>query len=491
MAQRTKQSDNRTLFHEYQPLTGAYDEIFSTDGVRPGVALPITAMEKLSRSEFGKRRKIANSAFLEAGVTFSVYSDEAQGVERIFPFDLIPRVVAAADWAKVERGLEQRVAALNLFLADVYGEQRILIEERIPRALVEGSEDFKPTMRGVRPPRGTHIHIAGIDLIRDPAGEFLVLEDNVRSPSGVSYVLENRSMMKRVLPLVFGGSHVRPVDEYPARLRDALASRSTAAVDHPNIVVLTPGAFNSAYFEHSFLARRMGCHLVEARDLFVHDDHVYLKTTHGPQQVDVIYRRIDDDFLDPEAFRPDSMLGVSGLVRAYAKGNVVLANAIGNGVADDKAVYPFVPEMIKFYLGEEPILAQIETYICERDNERQHVLANLSSMVVKAVNASGGYGMLMGPTASKQELAEFAERIKANPRGYIAQPRIELSTCPAWVDGGMAPRRVDLRPYIVTADSPWVLPGGLTRVALTEGSYVVNSSQGGGSKDTWVLAEDA
>ncbi len=488
MKQNGKKADGRPLFDGYKPLEGAYDEIFGEEGVRNDVAVPIQALDALSRSEFVKRRSVANSAFFEAGVTFSVYGDEKQGVERIFPFDLLPRIISAKDWVHVERGLDQRVRALNMFLLDVYGEQRILKEDKIPRGIVEGSEAYLAKMHGVVPPAKTYIHIAGIDLIRGPSGEFLVLEDNVRTPSGVSYVLENRAMMKRVLPAVFAGSHVRNVDEYPRRLRETLSSRAAADVDQPNVVVLTPGAFNSAYFEHSYLARRMGCHLVEARDLFVHDDYVYLKTTHGPERVDVIYRRIDDEFLDPEVFRPDSLLGVPGIVRAYAKGHVTLANALGNGVADDKAVYPFVPDMIRFYLDEEPVLGQVETYICERKSDRAHVLANLESMVVKAVNASGGYGMLMGPTASKAELEEFAERIRANPRGYIAQPRIELSTCPSWIDGEMQPRRVDLRPYVLTtASSSWVLPGGLTRVALAEGSYVVNSSQGGGSKDTWVL----
>ena len=483
-----KQIDDRPLFEGYTTLPGAFDEIFDDDGVRSDVSVPIRALEELSRSEFVKRRRVASSAFFEAGVTFSVYSDEAAGVERIFPFDLLPRIIAQRDWAQVERGLDQRVQALNHFLLDIYGEQRILAEGKIPRELVEGSEAYLPQMRGIVPPRGAYIHIAGIDLIRGPSGEFLVLEDNVRTPSGVSYVLENRAMMKRVLPNVFAGSSVRNVDEYPKKLREALASRAAQNVDEPTVVVLTPGAFNSAYFEHSYLARRMGCALVEPRDLFVHDDFVYLKTTHGPQRVDVIYRRVDDEFLDPDVFRADSLLGVPGIVRAYSKGHVTLANAIGNGVADDKAIYPFVPDMIRFYLDEEPLIGQVHTYICERSDDRAYVLENLDAMVVKAVNASGGYGMLMGPTASAAELAEFAERIRANPRGYIAQPRIELSTCPAWIDGEMSPRRVDLRPYVVTSEeSSWVLPGGLTRVALTEGSYVVNSSQGGGSKDTWVL----
>ena len=482
-------ADSRPLFSGYKQTEGAYDELFDGSTARPDVAAPVAALSTLTRQEFAKRRRAADSAFLEAGVTFSVYNDRLQGVERIFPFDLVPRIISASAWQNMERGIEQRVRALNAFLLDVYGEGRILSEGRVPRDLVEGSEGYVPKLRGVRPPGDTHIHIAGIDLICSPKGEFLVLEDNVRTPSGVSYVLENRAMMKRVLPAIFAGSRVRTVDEYPARLRAALVERAPAGVDDPHVVVLTPGAFNSAYFEHSFLARRMGCDLVEARDLFVHEDKVYLKTTGGPRPVHVIYRRIDDEFLDPRMFRSDSLLGVPGIVGAYAKGNVTLANALGNGVADDKAIYCYVPEMIRFYLDEEPVLGQVETFLCERDTDRSHVLANLSRMVVKAVNASGGYGMLMGPTATDAERDDFAERIKANPRGYIAQPRIELSTCPSWVDGDMVSRRVDLRPYIVTGKSSWVLPGGLTRVALTKGSYVVNSSQGGGSKDTWVLEE--
>ena len=487
MSRKSRPTDPRPLFDDYQPIEGAYDEVFNKTSVRDNVASPINALQSLTRNNFIKRKRIANSAFLEAGVTFSVYSDNNEGVERIFPFDLIPRIISAQDWSLLERGLEQRVRALNKFLLDIYGDQRILKEGLIPKSIALGSEGYLKQMHGVVPTDSTYIHIAGIDLIRGEDGEFLVLEDNLRSPSGVSYVLENRSMMKRVLPSVFSGCRVRPVDEYPTRLREALAAKAPNTIHTPNVVVLTPGVYNSAYFEHSFLARRMGCHLVEARDLFVHNDCVYLKTTYGPQKVDVVYRRIDDDYLDPEVFLKESMLGVPGIVRAYAKGNVTIANAIGNGVADDKAVYPFVPEMIKFYLSEDPLLGQIETYICERDKDLAYVLANLPKMVVKAVNASGGYGMLMGPSASNAELQDFSARLRANPRGYIAQPRMELSTCPAWVDGQMVPRRVDLRPYILSGKKSWVLPGGLTRVALNEGSYVVNSSQGGGSKDTWVL----
>jgi uncharacterized circularly permuted ATP-grasp superfamily protein len=342
-------------------------------------------------------------------------------------------------------------------------------------------------MQGFHPPEGVYVNIAGVDLIRDPKGSFLVLEDNARCPSGVSYVLENRSMLKRVVPRVFQRARVRGVDGYPSRLLSALSELAPAGIDDPRVVVLTPGPYNSAYFEHSFLARRMGCDLVHPDDLFVHDDEVFVKTTEGPEPVHVIYRRIDDDFIDPEVFRSDSVLGVPGLVRAYRAGKVTLANALGNGVCDDKAIYPYVPDMIRFYLSEEPVLGQIETLICAREDDLKRTLDDLGRYVVKAVDASGGYGMLVGPRASQAEIADFRQRVEANPRGYIAQPLMELSTCPTWTDKGIAPRRVDLRPYIITGRSSWVLPGGLTRVALVEGSYVVNSSQGGGSKDTWVL----
>ncbi len=475
------------LFQGYQPIAGAFDEYFDPRGrPRPEAELVIRLLDRLGAGEFRSRQKLANATFLKSGITFSVYSDR-RGAERIFPFDLIPRLVPATGWERVRSGLEQRIRALNAFLADVYGEQRILKEGRIPREMVEGAQGFVAPAKGIRPPGGVHVHIAGIDLIRDPEGRFMVLEDNARTPSGVSYVLENRGVMKKVFPRVFSESHVVPVEEYPVRLREALDSVGPAPSDEDGTVVLTPGPFNSAYFEHSFLARRMGVPLVEGRDLFVDDDRVWAKTTLGPRRVDVIYRRVDDPFLDPEAFRPDSLLGVPGLFRAYAKGNVALANAIGNGVVDDKGIYPFVPEMIRFYLSEEPVLDQVPTYVCVRDEDRRYVLDHLDELVVKAVNEAGGYGMLMGPQATRRERREFAEKIRANPRNYIAQPRIELSTCPTWTASEIGPRRVDLRPYIVTGKRTWVLPGGLTRVALVKGSYVVNSSQGGGSKDTWVL----
>jgi len=479
-----------TLLEGYAPLPRTYDELFAGVGhPRLEVAELVSELEQLGRLEFTTRQRLAEDALFRGGVTFSVYAD-ARGQEKIFPFDLIPRVISAETWADVERGLIQRVTALTMFLTDLYDGQRILAEGKIPREVVFGTAGYLEALRGIRPREGVFVHIAGIDLVRGADGRFVVLEDNVRTPSGVSYVLENRVVMKRVFPRVFRRSRVRPVEAYPARLGDALLSVSPRPPEESRIVVLTPGAYNSAYFEHSFLARQMGCDLVEGSDLFVHDKHVYVKTTSGPERVDVIYRRIDDDFLDPRVFRKESVLGVPGLMEAYAAGNVSLANAPGNGVADNKAVYPFVPEMIRFYLGEEPILGQVETYLCARPSECSHVLDNLSTMVVKAVDGSGGYGMLFGPTASRSEREAFADTLRANPEGYIAQPVIELSTCPAWVDGEAAPRRVDLRPFVLAGKSTWVLPGGLTRVALEAGSYVVNSSQGGGSKDTWVL-EDA
>ncbi|HSH74501.1 MAG TPA: circularly permuted type 2 ATP-grasp protein [Longimicrobiales bacterium] len=478
------------LLAGYEPLPSAYDEAFETDGtLRERARGVIERIDGLPRSEFRMRKDLAEEALLRNGVTFAVYSDERSGVERVFPFDLIPRIISAEDWAHLDAGLRQRIEALEAFLDDAYGERRCVSEGVIPDEMLEASTGYLREARGIRPPGGVRIHIAGIDIIQAPDGRYLVLEDNVRTPSGVSYVLENRAIMKRIFPKIFEEARVLPVDDYPLRLMSALGSLAPPENDGARVVILTPGPFNSAYFEHSFLARRMGCELVEGRDLFVSEDRVWVKTTHGPQRVDVIYRRIDDAFLDPEVFRADSLLGVPGLMRVYAKGNVTLANAPGNGVADDKAVYPFVPDFIRFFLDQDPILGQVETFICARPGECDHVLANLASLVVKTVDEAGGYGMLIGPQASKKELKDFAARIKANPRRYIAQPRIELSTSPTWTGTRTEPRRVDLRPYVVSGRSRWVLPGGLSRVALRKGSYVVNSSQGGGSKDTWVLSE--
>jgi len=475
------------LFQGYVPPEGTYDEMFLPDGGPRAAARRVIELFKgLGVREFGRRQRLADQAFQRGGITFSVYSDR-RGVEKTFPFDTIPRVIPADEWERVERGLIQRVTALNAFLTDAYGEQRIINEGVVPRHLVESSKSWLPAMKGIRPPGGVYVHIAGIDLVRGADGEFRVLEDNARVPSGVSYVLENRSVLKRIFSEVFREARVKRVDDYATRLRDALVSLSPVEPEETRVAVLTPGPFNSAYFEHSYLARRMGCALVEGRDLVVRNAKVFVKTTRGPERIHVLYRRIDDDFLDPEVFRADSVLGVPGLVQAYAAGNVTLANAIGNGIADDKATYALVPDMIRFYLGEEPILPQVETYLCSREDHLSHVLEHLDELVVKEVDGSGGYGMLIGPTSTAKERSLFAERLRAQPRGFIAQPLVQLSSCPSYTKRKVVPRRVDLRPYVVTGKSTWVLPGGLTRVALVEGSYVVNSSQGGGSKDTWVL----
>ena len=478
-----------TLFDDYQPLADTYDEYFDPRSEpRHGLRTVFNRLSAVTRPEFRASQRLADAAFRQGGITFSVYSDQ-RGVEKIFPFDLTPRIVTAADWQKIERGLEQRIRALNLFLADIYGPQRILAEGHIPPALIEQCTGYQPLVKGIRPRRGVYIHVAGIDLIRAPDGRFLVLEDNVRTPSGVSYVLENRNILKRVFPRAFAASNVQSISRYPDELRHALIKTAPPCHGRPQLAVMTPGPFNSAYFEHGFLARTMGVELVQGTDLFVDDEKVYMRTTGGPVRVHSIYRRIDDAFVDPTVFNPNSLLGVPGLFRAYAAGNVTLANAIGNGVADDKAIYAFVPAMIRFYLDENPLLDQVDTFVCADAADRRYVLGHLDQLVVKRVAGAGGYDMLMGPSATKKRRHAFAERIRANPREFIAQPLIELSTCPTWVKGKMVPRRVDLRPYVVTAgEQPWVLPGGLTRVALTEGSYVVNSSQGGGSKDTWVLA---
>lgn len=478
------------LFSGYAPLPGTYDELFQADGsFRPAFAKALGVLAPRTRAEFARSQALAERALLNQGVTFSVYKDQL-GTEKIFPFCLIPRMVAGPDWARLEKGLVQRLRALSLFLDDVYGEQRILADGRIPKELVLGAKFFLPALRGIRPSGGVRVHISGIDLIRDPEGTFRVLEDNLRTPSGVSYVLENRLVSKRVLPQAIDAARVQRVDHYPARLAETLRSVSPVDPEASCVVVLTPGPFNSAYFEHSFLARQMGVELVQAPDLYVEGDEVFLRTTLGPRRVHVIYRRTDEAFLDPEVFRKDSLIGVPGLMRAWAAGKVALANAPGNGVADDKAVYAFVPEMVRYYLGEEPTLAQVPTYICLKDDDRRYVLENLEKLVVKAVDEAGGYGMLMGPQSTAAEREEFRRRIEAEPRRYIAQHRVELSAGPTWdrAKGEVGPRRLDLRPYLLQGKGgPWVLPGGLTRVALVEGSYVVNSSQGGGSKDTWVL----
>jgi uncharacterized circularly permuted ATP-grasp superfamily protein len=478
-----------SLFDRYRPLPDAYDELVLPDGgLRTHAKGAIGALDALTPEDFARYQSLAELSLYNQGVTFSVYSD-TRGTEKIFPICLVPRIIPAAEWATVERGLTQRIAALNCFLDDIYGEQKILKDTSIPKDLVLGAKTYVPKLMGIRPAGGVRIPIAGIDLIRGPDGVFRVLEDNVRTPSGVSYVVENRTVAKRVFQHAIEMQSVRPVEQYPVELARTLRSISPVSADATCMVLLTPGSYNSAYFEHTFLARHMGVELVEASDLFVEDDTVYVRTTHGPRRVDVIYRRIDDAYLDPEFFLPESLLGVPGLMRAYANGKVALANAPGNGVADDKAVYPFVPEMIEYYLGEEAILAQVDTYVCAREDDLAYVVDHLDQLVVKAVDEAGGYGMLMGPQATKAEIDDFRERVKREPRKYIAQHRVELSTCPTWDPEGkrMSPRRVDLRPFVLTRpDGSWILPGGLTRVALVEGSYVVNSSQGGGSKDTWV-----
>ncbi|MBK2357695.1 circularly permuted type 2 ATP-grasp protein [Francisella hispaniensis] len=481
---------HNSVFNGYVPYANVYDEIFTADGkVRNDVRQAIKAIDELNLETLHEKQKFVDASFLKSGITFTVYSD-SQGTEKIFPFDLIPRIISEDEWRELERGLKQRLKALNAFLNDIYAEQKILEDGIIPRELVESSEEYLPQMRWIKPPHGVYCHIAGLDLIKDESG-FMVLEDNVRTPSGVSYVLENRNSLIKAIPEAFTSTNIKKVVDYPTELRKALSSISPAVDGKKGLsVVLTPGQYNSAYFEHSYLARKMGCELVQGSDLFVHNNHVYLKTTKGPKLVTVVYRRIDDKFLDPEFFNPESMLGVPGIIEAYKAGNVVLANAVGNGIADDKAIYPYVHKMIEYYLNEKPILAQVKTYFCSEENDRNYVLNNLDKLVVKEANGSGGYGMLIGPQASIDEIQEFAAKIKAKPRAYIAQPLVELSTSPTFVDGKIVPRRVDLRAFLVTGKNTWILPGGLARVALKEGSYVVNSSQGGGSKDTWVLGRE-
>jgi len=475
------------LTFEPYATDGFYDEILDADGrPRPEAAPLVELIHRLPTRELLHRQEAIERSLLRMGITFAVYGDD-RGTEKIFPFDLIPRIVSARQWQHVEAGLKQRIRTLNLFLEDVYHDQQIVKEGIVPANLLENATTLRAACRGLKPPHGIWCHITGTDLIRDRDGAIYVLEDNLRCPSGVSYVLQNRMVMKRNFSKVFAASRVRPVIDYPARLYDTLRYLSPRDVEKPTVVVLTPGIYNSAYYEHSYLAQRMGVELVEGRDLVVQDRRVYMRTTAGFQQVDVIYRRIDDDFIDPEAFRPDSMLGVPGLMDAYRNGYVAMANAPGTGVADDKVIYAFVPEMIRYYLGEEPILPNVPTYVCQRDEDRKYVLDHLDELVVKAANESGGYGMLIGPHASDAQRREFAELIRAKPRNYIAQPTISLSRVPTVCDGQIEGRHVDLRPYVLYGKDIWVLPGGLTRVALKKGSLVVNSSQGGGSKDTWVV----
>jgi uncharacterized circularly permuted ATP-grasp superfamily protein len=467
---------------------GFYDELFEPNGSpRPQAQLLINTIESLSDGQLLRYQHAADRLLLQMGITFNVYADSA-GTERIFPFDLIPRIVTAPEWTRIERGLGQRIHALNEFIDDIYHEQKILKDGVIPREVILSANSYRPQCQGLNPPRRIWCHITGTDLVRHTDGQYYVLEDNLRVPSGVSYVLENREVLKHIFPQVFEGLAVRPVNEYPSRLLEMLESIAPRSVDRLCVVLLTPGMYNSAYFEHSFLAQQMGVQLVEGRDLTVRGGEVYMRTTTGLERVDIIYRRIDDDFLDPEAFRADSLLGVPGLMAAYKAGKVSLANAPGNGVADDKVIYAYVPEMIRYYEGEEPILANVPTHLCWRDADRKHVLANLDSLVVKSANESGGYGMLVGPHSTAAERQEFAARIEGNPRNFIAQPTLCLSRVPTIVEDHFEGRHVDLRPYVLYGKDIYVLPGGLTRVALRRGSLVVNSSQGGGSKDTWVLA---
>ena len=433
-----------------------------------------------------ERQQAANLMFLNQGITFTVYGEE-EGTERIWPYDLLPRIITGAEWAIIERGLTQRITALNLFLKDIYHEGRILSAGVIPRALVYSCRHIRREMRGLKVPHDIYVSIVGTDLVRLPGGGFAVLEDNLRVPSGVSYMIANRQVMKRVFPSLFGSYGVRPIDHYGQALLSTLRALTPASRPDPTIVLLTPGVYNSAYFEHTFLARQMGIELVEGRDLLAHDNIVYMRTTGGLRRVDVIYRRIDDDFLDPLAFRPDSTLGVPGLLNAYRAGNIALANAIGTGIADDKALYAYVPAIISYYLGEEPILPNVETFLLTDDSQRLYALEHLQELVVKAVGESGGYGMLIGPYSTATQREEFREAITTNPRNYIAQPTLALSRAPCVVDGQIEPRHIDLRPFILQGERVTIVPGGLTRVALKRGSLVVNSSQGGGSKDTWVL----
>jgi uncharacterized circularly permuted ATP-grasp superfamily protein len=480
-----------SLFADYQ-TDGFFDEMFQSDGQpRPHYRKLYQRLSVMPPEEFRRRVHLAELTLVNQGITFAVYGDE-KGVEKPWPFDLIPRIIPAEEWEIIERGLKQRLTALNLFLHDIYHDQKILHDHIVPRELIVNAAHYRREFQGADPPGDIYVHICGSDLIRDADGTYRVLEDNLRTPSGVSYVLENRSILTRVLPALFRDLPVRPVDHYTTQLLANLRELAPAGREEdPTVVLLTPGVYNSAYYEHAFLAQQLGIELVEGRDMFVNDNIVYMKTTRGPQRVDVIYRRVDDDFLDPLTFRPDSALGVPGLVNAYRAGNVALANSIGTGVADDKVVYAYVPRIIEYYLGEKPILPNVDTYLAWNPEHLKYILSNLDQLVVKAANESGGYGMLMGPQASVSEREAFAAQIQANPRNYIAQPLVQLSRAPAFVEDHFEGRHVDLRPYLLTGKNGITLiPGALTRVALKKGSYVVNSSQGGGSKDTWVLARE-
>lgn len=473
-------------FDTYDPQ-GFYDELILKTGCPRDFARLLTQrLGDMDDADLIKRQKAAEAVLLQMGITFTVYG-EAQGTERIFPFDIVPRIVEADEWDRIERGLRQRIYALNQFIDDLYHDQKILKDKIIPEHVINSGKAFRPECAKLNPQRGIWCHVTGLDLVRDGDGEIYVLEDNLRVPSGVSYVLENRAVLKRTFPEVFQAMNVRPVEDYPNRLLETLQFLAPSSLAHPNVVVLTPGMYNSAYYEHSFLAQQMGVELVEGRDLVVDKGFVYMRTTKGMERVDVIYRRVDDDFLDPKVFRKDSLLGVPGIMEVYRQGHVALANAPGTGVADDKVVYAYVPKIIKYYLGEEPILPNVPTYLCWDESDRKYVLENIEKLVVKPANESGGKGMLVGPHSTKKEQAEFAELIVDNPRNYIAQPTLSLSRVPTLIDDHFEGRHVDLRPYILYGKDIHVIPGGLTRVALEKGSLVVNSSRGGGSKDTWVL----
>jgi len=474
----------------HYPRPGMYDELVASEGVaRPAAQRLTDYLGTIPQDEFEARVAAVNAAIMTMGITFTVYSD-AGNIDRAWPFDVIPRIIERHEWTRIEAGLKQRLTALNLFINDLYNEQRIIKDGIFPAEVLAGSKNFRTQCRGITPRYGVWAHVCGTDLVRDHDGTMYVLEDNLRVPSGVSYMLENRQLMKRLFPELFRLCEILPVDDYTTQLSDTLAALAPFDSDErPVIAVLTPGIFNSAYFEHSYLAQQMGAELVEGSDLVVGDDDcVYMKTISGLRRVDVIYRRIDDDFLDPEVFRADSTLGVRGLLRAWRKGKVGLANAPGAGVADDKVVYTFVPKFIKYYLDQEPVIPNVPSYLCMYEHDRDYVLANLDKLVVKPANESGGYGMLMGPCSTAEERAQFAGLIRANPRNYMAQPTLALSTVPTYVDGNLAPRHIDLRPFVLQGKQSYVTTGGLTRVALCEGSLVVNSSQGGGSKDTWIVA---
>ena len=477
------------MFTNYQPKKG-YDEYFSSDDFSPRTTLEplLSSLGDIGLDQLNISHEIARKLLLRHGATFLLNDSGKKGSERILPFDPLPRVISSSEWLNLEKGLIQRLESIDLFLADVYGKQQIIKDGIIPRDLIESSDGWRPQMQGFVLPLGRWCHISGLDLIRDGKGVWHVLEDNLRCPSGVAYFLENRLVMKRIFPSLFTGRIVRPIDDYPSYLLKSLQELAVWT-DNPKVVLLTPGVFNSAYFEHSYLAQQMGVQLVEGNDLVCQDDNVYLKTTSGIRKVDVIYRRIDDDFLDPTFFRQDSMLGVPGLLKVMSKGRVAVANAPGTGLADDKLIYTFVPDMIKYYLKEEPLINNVKTYLCARESDLNFVLNNLKDLVVKSVSEAGGYGMLIGPHSSQIEIDNFSAKIKANPRNYIAQPTLELSTVPSLSDGEVYPCHVDLRPYVLRGKNTWVSPGGLTRVALKRDSLIVNSSQGGGCKDTWVVTQ--